>query len=160
MKWKKNGTAQSVQDVFLKNIDAKNTDEVNGWFQKSYENNYRIDLIPDAVAFTKQYKNKRVTIIGDYDADGCTATAILYLALKWADFQDVRYRIPKRFSEGYGLNPVIIDEIETGLIITVDNGIGQFDAIQKAHDKGLKVIVLDHHLPSVDDKGYCRFRRL
>ena len=65
----------------------------------------------------------------------------------------VHTRLPHRFSEGYGLSPKIIDEIDTGLVITVDNGISAYDAIRKAKEKGLAVIVIDHHLPPVDETG-------
>ena len=104
-----------------------------------------------AVEIARQFKNSPVTIVGDYDADGVTSTSILYLAFKWAGFTDVRYRIPKRFSEGYGISRSIIDEIRDGLLITCDNGIAQLDAIKLAKEKGLKIIILDHHLPAVID---------
>jgi single-stranded-DNA-specific exonuclease len=55
-------------------------------------------------------------------------------------------RLPHRFSEGYGLSEKIVDEIDEGLVITVDNGIAAVEAIQKAKDKGLEVIIIDHHL--------------
>lgn len=153
MKWTKRGTETTVKEVFMRNINVASTDQANEWFRKSYDDAYTVNELDEAVELAKQYKNKTVTIVGDYDADGCTATSILYLTLKKAGFQDVRIRIPKRFTEGYGLNPVIIDEIDTGLVITVDNGISQLDAIKKAHDKGLKVIILDHHLPYVNAEG-------
>lgn len=90
-----------------------------------------------------------VTIVGDYDADGMMASSILKLYLNDAGI-DCRVRLPRRFSEGYGLSTKIIDEIETGLVITVDNGIKAHEAIRKAKKKGLTVVVTDHHEGSME----------
>ena len=65
----------------------------------------------------------------------------------------VTTRLPKRFSEGYGLSEKIIDEIDSGLLITVDNGISSRKAIKKAKNKGLTVIVIDHHLAPKNEKN-------
>lgn len=93
---------------------------------------------------------KRVSIIGDYDTDGVTATAILFLTFASLGVEpDIR--LPYRMSEGYGLSVNIVDEVceknPDGLLITVDNGIAAIEAVQHAKDAGLTVIVLDHHLP-------------
>lgn len=97
----------------------------------------------------KMQTSDRIRIIGDYDADGIDATYILYKGLKGKfPTADIKYRLPRRFSEGYGLNTGIVDEIEPGsVIITVDNGIAALDAIKKAKDMGNTVIIIDHHLP-------------
>lgn len=151
MAWKKRGAEKTIEEVFLRNIGAKSLNDINMWFKKSYNHEYCVDMMKEAASFAKTFKDKRVTIVGDYDGDGVTSTAILYLGLKRAGFIDVRYRIPKRFSEGYGISSNIIDEIECGLVITCDNGISQIEAISKAKDKGLSVIIIDHHLPLVID---------
>ena len=148
---KKRGTESTVKDVFLRNIGLSDLAQANAWFKKSIENNYHIDGLQEAADKLLEYKAKPVTIIGDYDVDGITATAILYLAFRQSGFKKVSYRIPKRFSEGYGINMNIIDEVDEGLIITVDNGIAQNDVIKAAKDKGLYVIVTDHHLPNVEN---------
>lgn len=93
---------------------------------------------------------KRISVIGDYDTDGCTSSAILYLLLKeLGATPDIR--LPHRMSEGYGLSPAIVEEVRKknpdGLLITVDNGIGAQEAVQKVKDAGMAVIILDHHLP-------------
>lgn len=150
MTWIKRGSASTVEEVFLHNIGAGSLDEINGWFQRSYDDGYFIDGLDEAVTLALTFTERPVTIIGDYDGDGMTSTAILYRALTRAGFTDVHYRIPRRFSEGFGINPVIIDEIPEGLVITCDNGIGQREVIHKAKEKGLAVIVLDHHLPDTD----------
>lgn len=102
--------------------------------------------------FIKKEKNPVITIVGDFDCDGVMATAITEESLGEYPVS-VHTRLPHRFSEGYGLSPKIIDEIDTGLVITVDNGISAYDAIRKAKEKGLAVIVIDHHLPPVDETG-------
>lgn len=99
----------------------------------------------------KQFQNKKITVIGDYDADGVTGTSILTMGLKEYGFTNVSYRIPRRISEGFGISDSIIDEINEGLIITCDNGIAGLSAIKKAKEKGLSVIVIDHHSPVVID---------
>lgn len=85
-----------------------------------------------------------ITIVGDYDCDGVSSTSILDLGITEIG-GDVTVIIPKRFSEGYGINMSIIDSIDSGLLITVDNGITAVEQIKKAKEKGLAVIVIDHH---------------
>lgn len=111
-----------------------------------------IKNIKEAAEMIMNLKDKtKFHIIGDYDVDGVMATAILYKGLKKIGI-NATTRIPKRFSEGYGLSEKIIDEINEGVIITVDNGIAALGAIKKAKNKGLKVIVTDHHLGVTDDE--------
>lgn len=107
-----------------------------------------IHNLQEAVNFFRENADMQITVVGDYDADGVCGTAILYYALRMATGKDAKLRIPKRFSEGYGLSEKIIDEIPSpGLVITVDNGIAALGAIKKAKEKGLKVIIIDHHEP-------------
>ncbi len=111
-------------------------------------------LLPDmraAVLRIQQAKsnNEKVTIYGDYDIDGMTATVILWQSL--GEFGlDVETYTPDRFSEGYGLNIDGIEKIAsngTKLIITVDNGTLSFAEIARAKELGVDVIVTDHHQP-------------
>jgi single-stranded-DNA-specific exonuclease len=101
-----------------------------------------IELIHDAIT-----ANQKIAICGDYDADGMTSTALLLRALR--SFKaDIDYAIPSRMSDGYGINSRIVDRLAddgVSLIITVDNGIAAYDAIQHARDRGLHVIITDHH---------------
>lgn len=151
MKWSKRDTSSSIADVFMRNVGISSLDEVNDWYRKYNANAYRIDGLDKAVEIISKFKSSPITIVGDFDADGITSTSILRLALKDFGCSNVKYRIPKRFSEGFGISERIIDEIESGLVITVDNGIAQPDVIKKAKDKGLTVIVTDHHQPLVVD---------
>lgn len=92
-------------------------------------------------------KNEPVTVIGDYDCDGICASAILARAIvdAGAPAGNVRIRLPRRFSEGYGMNPSMIRSIDRGLVVTVDNGITSFGAAKLAAEKGLKLVITDHH---------------
>lgn len=146
MKWTKRDSCKTIREVFLRNIGAKNINEVNNWFIRSRAEEYRLDNVETASSLIKCFIDKPVTIVGDYDADGICASSIMWLALQYLGFKDVKVRIPKRFSEGYGLSQKIIDEIDSGLVITVDNGITAIDEIKNAKDKGLTVVVTDHHL--------------
>lgn len=87
-----------------------------------------------------------IVIVGDYDADGITSTAILGKLLTVLGATH-RLIIPRRFSNGYGLSEKIIADIHNSLLITVDNGIAAIDQIAAAKKQGNTVIVLDHHLP-------------
>lgn len=86
-------------------------------------------------------------IVGDYDADGVCGAANLYLALTEAGATNITVRLPKRMSEGFGLSSKIVDEIDYGILLTVDNGIAAIDAVKKAKEKGLVVLIIDHHQP-------------
>ncbi len=92
-----------------------------------------------------------IVIIGDYDADGATSTALLVKAFKAFGFEHVDYMVPDRFRFGYGLTPEIVTAaVETAqpdLIVTVDNGITSVAGVEAAKDNGVDVIVTDHHLP-------------
>jgi len=89
----------------------------------------------------------RIVIFGDYDVDGCTATAILYRALR-SYGGSVSYYIPDRMKEGYGMTKVAIDHLidrGTDLIITVDNGTASYDEVGYAKEHNIDVIITDHH---------------
>ena len=93
---------------------------------------------------------QKIIIIGDYDADGATATACGYLGLKKFG-ADVDFIVPNRFKFGYGLTPEIVDlayQKKPSLIVTVDNGIASISGVRKAKSYGIDVIITDHHLPA------------
>lgn len=149
----KRGSATTIKEVALANLGVKSTAEINEWFTRSYAGDYRIDGLDEAIDLLDSRKWDLVQVVGDYDIDGCTATAQLRLVLSALGYP-VRDRIPKRFSEGFGLNPKIVEEIsETGniLLITCDNGIAAIDAVKMAKGRGYTVIITDHHLPIVQD---------
>jgi single-stranded-DNA-specific exonuclease len=93
---------------------------------------------------------ERLLIVGDFDADGATSTAMAVGALRQFGFSSVDYLVPNRFEYGYGLTPAIVDlarERAPQLIITVDNGISSVDGVARANALGVDVLVTDHHLP-------------
>ncbi|MCL5021964.1 MAG: single-stranded-DNA-specific exonuclease RecJ [Nitrospirae bacterium] len=97
-------------------------------------------------------RSERVLVHGDYDTDGLTATAIMVQALTKIGL-DVHSHIPNRLTHGYGFNPPSIErakELGVSLIITVDCGITSFDAAAAARQRGIDVIITDHHEPAED----------
>ena len=93
--------------------------------------------------------NKKIVIVGDYDADGATASACGVLGLKKFG-GNVDFIVPNRFEYGYGLTPEIISialKKEPDIILTVDNGIASHDGVEAANKVGVDVIITDHHLP-------------
>ncbi|WP_438951779.1 single-stranded-DNA-specific exonuclease RecJ [Porticoccus sp.] len=108
--------------------------------------------IDEAVSLLEQTisEQQAVLIIGDFDADGATSTALTLLALSAMGFSRVSYIVPNRFEYGYGLTPEIVElakQQSPDLIITVDNGISSVSGVKAAKDAGIKVLITDHHLP-------------
>ncbi len=97
-------------------------------------------------------ENKNIAIIGDFDADGATSTALMMEALRLFGSDNYQFLVPNRFLYGYGLTPEIVEiAFEQGaqLLVTVDNGISCVAGVAKAKSLGLDVIVTDHHLPGM-----------
>jgi single-stranded-DNA-specific exonuclease len=93
---------------------------------------------------------RRVLIVGDFDADGATSTALMMRQLIALGFEQPDFLVPDRFRFGYGLTPEIVQvatERRPGLIVTVDNGISSLDGVEEARRHGIDVLVTDHHLP-------------
>lgn len=92
----------------------------------------------------------RVLVVGDFDADGATSSALAVLALSAMGLKDVKFLVPNRFEYGYGLTPEIVQvaaEYHPDIILTVDNGISSIEGVAAAHELGIAVVVTDHHLP-------------
>jgi single-stranded-DNA-specific exonuclease len=101
---------------------------------------------------------QRILIVGDFDADGATSTALAISALRRFGAKNVEYLVPNRFEYGYGLTPAIIDVADhwkPDLIITVDNGISSIEGVNKANEKGMDVLITDHHLASEQLPNAC-----
>ena len=101
-------------------------------------------LLADAIA-----QNKKILVIGDYDADGATATAVAVKGLSSMGAK-VDFLVPNRFEYGYGLTPEIVAlaaTLKPDILITVDNGIASVDGVAAANLLGLQVLITDHHLP-------------
>lgn len=96
-------------------------------------------------------KQQHIMIIGDFDADGATSTALAVTALQNFGATHVSYLVPNRFEYGYGLSPEIVQEAakqQPDLIVTVDNGIASHAGVLKAKELGIAVLITDHHLPA------------
>ncbi len=94
-------------------------------------------------------RQEKIIIVGDFDTDGATSTAIAFLVLKALGFKNVDYCIPDRFKHGYGLTEKIVEEIlpqKPALILTVDNGIVNYEGVELARRNSIKVLITDHHL--------------
>jgi single-stranded-DNA-specific exonuclease len=103
-------------------------------------------------------KQQRILIIGDFDADGATSTALGITALKAMGAAHVEYLVPNRFEFGYGLTPAIVEVAnrwKPDLIITVDNGIASFEGVERANQLGIDVLITDHHLPAEEVPNAC-----
>ncbi len=91
-----------------------------------------------------------VLVVGDYDADGATGSALAVRGLRGMGAAKVSYLVPSRFAFGYGLSPQVVDAAAPqgpDLILTVDNGIASVEGVRRAGELGIPVIVTDHHLP-------------
>ncbi|MBP2834490.1 single-stranded-DNA-specific exonuclease RecJ [Dickeya parazeae] len=104
-----------------------------------------VDVLCRALA-----EERRIVIVGDFDADGATSTALTVLALRSMGGREVQYLVPNRFEDGYGLSPEVVAQAAAKgaeLIVTVDNGISSHAGVDDAHRRGIEVVVTDHHLP-------------
>jgi single-stranded-DNA-specific exonuclease len=103
-----------------------------------------------AAQILAQHRAGRVLVIGDFDADGATSTALVLRALRALNFAHVDFLVPNRFRFGYGLTPEIVAlaaERNPSLIVTVDNGVSSVSGVETARALGIPVLVTDHHLP-------------
>ncbi|KDM90465.1 single-stranded-DNA-specific exonuclease RecJ [Photobacterium galatheae] len=95
-------------------------------------------------------EHQRIIIVGDFDADGATSSALSVLALRQLGCRNVDYLVPNRFDDGYGLSPEVVAQAEARgaeMIMTVDNGVSSVAGVAAAKEKGIQVLVTDHHLP-------------
>lgn len=119
---------------------------------------YRIDGLKQArTMILDAIRAKRhIYVFADYDVDGICCGAIMQVGARALGYEDhLTVRLPKRFSEGYGVSEKALDEFteKDALLITVDNGIAAIGPIKKAKERGMTVIVVDHHLATSDEDG-------
>ena len=103
------------------------------------------ELLADAVV-----SNKSILVVGDFDADGATGTAVAVRALNLMRASNVDFRVPNRFEFGYGLSLGLVETLvdnPPNLLVTVDSGISSIEGVERARELGCTVIVTDHHLP-------------
>lgn len=103
-----------------------------------------------AILYQAIESDSSIMIVGDFDTDGATSTALMMKALRSLGLSQVNYIVPDRFIDGYGLSESVVQRAATQqakLIITVDNGVSSHAGVALAHQLGMKVIITDHHLP-------------
>jgi single-stranded-DNA-specific exonuclease len=103
-------------------------------------------------------QRQSILIVGDFDCDGATSTAVALLGLRMLGAAAVDYLVPNRFEYGYGLSPEIVDVAavhKPDLLITVDNGISSIEGVARANALGIDVIVTDHHLAAAQLPAAC-----
>ncbi|TCK18408.1 exonuclease RecJ [Thiogranum longum] len=104
-----------------------------------------VELLTDALQ-----QQQRMLVVGDFDADGATSSALVVAALREMGATQIDYLVPDRFRFGYGLTPEIVEvalQRKPDLIVTVDNGISSIEGVARAREAGVRVLVTDHHLP-------------
>jgi single-stranded-DNA-specific exonuclease len=108
-----------------------------------------------AVELLLAHRHAAIVVVGDFDADGATSAALMLLTLGDLGFTRVRFAIPDRFRHGYGLSRALVEELSPApaLIVTVDNGISSHDGVAAARERGIDVLITDHHLPPAELPG-------
>ena len=109
-----------------------------------------LDNVDTAVELLLSKRNERIVVVGDFDVDGATSTALVLRCLRKFGFEDVDYLVPNRFEYGYGLTPEIVREAaksKPALLVTVDNGISSIAGVDEAKAANMAVLITDHHLP-------------
>jgi len=109
-----------------------------------------LENIDSAAELVIANRGRKIIVVGDFDVDGATSTALVLRCLREFGFTDVEYLVPNRFEYGYGLTPEIVQvaaERSPSLLITVDNGVSSVDGVAVANELGIPVLVTDHHLP-------------
>jgi single-stranded-DNA-specific exonuclease len=109
-----------------------------------------LENIDEAAELLLAHRDRKIIVVGDFDADGATSTALMLRCLREYGFADVEYLVPNRFDYGYGLSPEIVRvaaERGPSLLVTVDNGISSISGVAEANALGIPVLVTDHHLP-------------
>ena len=136
-------------DRLYRSRQIQNSQQLDRTLQ-SMHSPFLLKGIESAVEILTVSRDKKIVVVGDFDADGATSTALTVSALRQLGFSDVNYLIPNRFEQGYGLSvPVAEMAIEQGveILITVDNGVSSLEGVAFLKQQGVQVIVTDHHLP-------------
>lgn len=149
---KNNKAFSNFQKILLANRNIIDDYKLSTFINTDLENLHDNKILKDMkkgvdILVQSIRNNENILIVGDYDQDGVAATVILYKAIK-SIYENITYAIPDRIEDGYGLNSNIVDkayEDDINLIITCDNGIAAFEAVDHAIDLGINVIVTDHH---------------
>ena len=132
--------------------DVRALSEVECGFDKLLPFSALLGIEPAVQLLAKAlHEQQRILIVGDFDADGATSTALAVRALKAFGAKHVSFLVPNRFHYGYGLTPELVAAAESfapQLIVTVDTGIANHAGVDAARAKGIAVLITDHHLPA------------
>jgi len=162
MKWKFRADKQIDNEdskyIVRKLLDIRGVSDSDSFLNPSIGGLYNPFLLEGVKEASKKIlsaikNNKKISIFGDFDVDGITATVLMLIVIRKLG-GDVNFYIPHRLEEGYGLNKAGIEELKksgTELIITVDCGINGVEEIKYAYELGMEVIVTDHHLPEKEN---------
>ncbi len=139
-----------LRDIFSSRASEYQSDALYSLARLEHPNKMKglselVAILADAIE-----NKQKILIVGDFDADGATSTAVGIKCLQAFGHQLVDFLVPNRFLFGYGLTPEIVEvasESEPDIILTVDNGISSVEGVKVAKEKGIKVLVTDHHLP-------------
>ena len=140
--WKKRGACTTFEEYVQEKTGTTSAD-----IQASGSVTYICPQIPE-IAEKIRINTRPICVVADYDADGIGSAAILHSVFKKLGLEH-QIIIPKRMKEGYGMNPSMVERIKPGsLVITIDNGISANEAIDRAYEAGMEVVIMDHHLAS------------
>lgn len=132
--------------------EVRQVSEVECGFERLHPFNTLLGIEDAVLLLAKALaEQQRILIVGDFDADGATSTALAVRALKTFGAKHVSFLVPNRFYFGYGLTPELVAASESyapQLIVTVDNGIANHAGVDAARAKGIAVLITDHHLPA------------
>ncbi|PID59087.1 single-stranded-DNA-specific exonuclease RecJ [candidate division KSB3 bacterium] len=153
--------SDSILEVLLANRQINNAEDfLEPDFETGLHNPFLMNEMQQAVDLLRRVRKdqQRLMIVGDYDADGITGTALLYETFRAIGIKQIMCRLPHRVHDGYGFQSHITKEAirdKVDVIVTVDNGVSSLDAIAFAKEHGISVIVCDHHtipetLPEAD----------
>jgi single-stranded-DNA-specific exonuclease len=144
-------SVSSILDILIANRQITDLDAfLNPNFETDLHDPFLIPDMEKAIEMIRwaQKEHRKVMIMGDYDADGITGTALLYEMFKAIGIPQVICRLPHRIHDGYGFQPHIIKEAvrdQVDVIFTVDNGVSSHEAIALAKQQGIHVVICDHH---------------
>jgi len=140
-------TKEKIEEILSKRIEELSSSELPHFLLLS-------DIKKAAERIVKAVRLKeKITVVGDYDVDGVCSSAVMKLFFEKIGC-DIDIVIPDRFEEGYGLSVKLLSKIDADLIITVDNGITSFEAVDLCNETGVDVIITDHHTPVTNENSF------